>query len=97
MPQMPSIAWEHPRGRPSCRVSNARIHHSSASPPTHRTELIDGKSIAEDIRKELKAEVEQLKAKYGKVGRQALRLIGGGGGDCCHALQGDSQQPLLAA
>lgn len=75
----PPIGWEHPPGRPSCRSSNARIHHPSASPPTPRTELIDGKSIAEDIRKELKAEVEQLKAKYGKVGRQALQLIGGGG------------------
>ena len=30
-------------------------------------ELIDGKAIAETIRGELKAEVEQLKEKYGKV------------------------------
>lgn len=46
-------------GSPSC------CHCNTAS----ATELIDGKAIAEDIRKELKAEVEQLQAKYGKVGR----------------------------
>ena len=34
---------------------------------TH-AELIDGKAIAEQIRQELKAEVAELKAKYGKVG-----------------------------
>lgn len=41
---------------------------------TRPAELIDGKAIAEDIRKELKAEVEQLKAKYGKVGRRCWLL-----------------------
>ncbi|KAI7845704.1 hypothetical protein COHA_000818 [Chlorella ohadii] len=38
--------------------------------------LIDGKAIAEDIRKELKAEVEQLKAKYGKTPGLAVVLVG---------------------
>ncbi len=35
-------------------------------------ELIDGKAIAETIRGELKAEVDQLQQKYGKVRRPTL-------------------------
>ncbi len=52
-------------GSPSCR-------HCNAAPAA---ELIDGKAIAEDIRKELKAEVEQLKAKYGKVRRAGQGML----------------------
>ncbi len=36
--------------------------------PCPASELIDGKAIAEEIRRELKAEVEELQKKYGKVG-----------------------------
>lgn len=40
----------------------------TSRPPHHATELIDGKAIAEEIRRELKAEVDELQQKYGKVG-----------------------------
>ena len=42
-----------------------------------RAELIDGKAIADDIRKELKAEVDALKAKYGKVRGKPCEEEGG--------------------
>ena len=35
-------------------------------------ELIDGKAIAETIRGELKAEVDQLQQQYGKVRRRTV-------------------------
>ncbi|HEY64727.1 MAG TPA: bifunctional methylenetetrahydrofolate dehydrogenase/methenyltetrahydrofolate cyclohydrolase FolD [Caldilineae bacterium] len=38
--------------------------------------IIDGKAIAAEIRAEIKAEVEQLKAKYGKVPGLATVLVG---------------------
>ena len=40
------------------------------------TELIDGKAIAETIRKELKVEVDELKAKYGRTPGLAVVLVG---------------------
>ena len=39
-------------------------------------EIIDGKAIAETIRSEIKAEVEAMKAKYGKVPGLAAVLVG---------------------
>jgi len=39
-------------------------------------EIIDGKAIAETIRSEIKAEVEAMKAKYGKVPGLATVLVG---------------------
>jgi len=39
-------------------------------------QLIDGKAIAADIRNEIKAEVEQLQAQYGKVPGLATVLVG---------------------
>lgn len=63
---------------------------SRSCPPA---ELIDGKAIAEDIRKELKAEVEELKAKYGgKVRRRhCRRRMGGADADAA------AGRPRLAA
>ena len=45
-------------------------------PYTYDTELIDGKAIAETIRKELKEEVDHLKARFGRTPGLAVVLVG---------------------
>ena len=73
---MPTLSHQHTPTTP------ALLPASSAS-PCLPPELIDGKAIAETIRQELKAEVEELKLKHGgKVGSgccgQARRAGAGG-------------------
>lgn len=61
---------------PRRRSSAAGVHPPSAARLfAAAAELIDGKAIAETIRQELKAEVDELKAKHGgKVGCRVLML-----------------------
>lgn len=72
-----AVAWAWPASSTPCRHAPASfggaLHPQPACLPWHplpHAELIDGKAIAEQIRQELKAEVDVLKQKYGKV-RQA--------------------------
>ena len=70
---MPTLSHQHTPTTP------ALLPASSAS-PCLPPELIDGKAIAETIRQELKAEVEELKLKHGgKVGSGAVGRRGGQG------------------
>lgn len=47
--------------------SSAAAQQTEAQREGHQAELIDGKAVAQTIRKECAAEVDKLREKYGKV------------------------------
>lgn len=63
MKQCTNVSWG--RSLQPCRARVAAVVRAQTSTP-HVAKLIDGKKIAEDIRKEIAAEVAILKATTGK-------------------------------
>eukprot|EP00877_Chromochloris_zofingiensis_P008444 jgi/Chrzof1/3853/Cz13g11070.t1 len=49
---------------------------ATAAPQTHKASIIDGKKLAEDVRKEIAAEVSHLKEETGHVPGLAVVLVG---------------------
>ena len=56
-----------PRLAPSKICQRSRLACPVAAAATAKAGIIDGKKIAEDIRKEIAAEVQQLQAKAGRA------------------------------
>lgn len=65
-----------PCGRSALRPRTARMQPLRAAAAESTAAIIDGKKIAEDIRKEIAAEVAEIKAKTGKAPGLAVVLVG---------------------
>lgn len=62
-----SLPTAQQRPRAANRSCRRTIVAQAAAAPASQAKIIDGKKIAEDIRKEIAAEVAQLKEKTGKA------------------------------
>jgi len=78
MQQLQGPAWRHQRCPHSSRLVRPVVAAAAAAAPAAKTAaIIDGKKIAEDIRKEIAAEVQQLQQSAGRAPGLAVVLVGG--------------------